>query len=99
MRLLQAARLSRLDDASTGLDKQDLDAQTYARLGGHEIIGTAADSDVSGDTDPWSRPQLGPWLTKTELVAQYDGIVASHVDRLARSTIHFMRLLQWADEH
>ena len=62
-------------------------------------MATAASTDVSGDTDPWSRPELGPWLSKPELIAQYDGIVASHVDRLARSTLHFMRLLRWADEH
>lgn len=99
MRLLQAARLSRLGDASTGLDKQDLECQGYAKMGGHEIISVAADTDVSGDTDPWARPELGPWLTKPELTVQYDGIIASHIDRLARSTIHFMRLLHWADEH
>jgi site-specific DNA recombinase len=99
MRLLQAARLSRLGDASTGIEKQDEDAQRYAALGGHTIIGTAADTDVSGDSDPWARPQLGPWLSDPALIRQYDGIVASHVDRLARSTVHFMRLLHWADEH
>jgi site-specific DNA recombinase len=99
MRLLQAARLSRVGEAATGLEKQDLDAQGYASMGGHTIVGTAADTDVSGDTDPWARPQLGPWLSDPALIAQYDGIVASHVDRLARSTVHFMRLLHWADEH
>lgn len=99
MKLLQAARLSRLGDASTGLDKQDLDCQRYAELGSHEITHVCADSDVSGDTDPWTRPQLGPYLSDPQLVGTYDGIVASHVDRLARSTVHFMRLLHWADEH
>jgi site-specific DNA recombinase len=99
MRLLQAARLSRLGEAATGIEKQDEAAREYAALGGHTIVGTAADTDVSGDTDPWARPQLGPWLSDPSLIAQYDGIVASHVDRLARSTLHFQRLLHWADEH
>lgn len=102
MLLLQAARLSRLRDDSTGLEKQDLECQQYASLGGHEIIGVAPDTDVSGDTDPWERPELGSWL-KRGLVApdgrRAEGIIASHVDRLARSTVHFMRLLHWADEN
>lgn len=97
-KLLQAARLSRLGDASTGLEKQDLECQQYATIGGDEIIATAADTDVSGDVAPWLRPKLGPWLNDPELIDSYDGIIASHIDRLSRNTIHFMRLLQWADE-
>ena len=98
LRLLQAARLSRLTDESTSMDKQDGEAQRYADAYGHEIIHACADTDVSGDTDPWSRPALGPWLTDADKIAQYDGIVAAHVDRLSRSTVDFMRLLKWADD-
>lgn len=99
MRLLHAARISRLGDAATGLDVQDLAARRFAEDTGHEIIGTATDTDVSGDTDPWARPGLGPWLTQPDLMGQYDGIIASHIDRLARSTIYLMRLLHWADDN
>lgn len=99
MRLLQAARLSRLNDDSTRIATQDESVRGYAESNGHTIIATAADTDISGDTDPWRRPELGPWLSKPELIAQYDGIAASHIDRLARSTIFFMQLLHWAEEH
>jgi DNA invertase Pin-like site-specific DNA recombinase len=99
MRILQVARLSRLGDEATGIEKQDEAVKDYARRGNHGIVGVAADTDVSGDTDPWSRPKLGPWLSDPLLIAQYDAIVAAHVDRLARNTVHFMRLLHWADEH
>lgn len=98
MKLLQAARLSRLGDQSTGIENQDQQARRFAQANGHDIIATAVDSDVSGDTDPWRREGLGPWLSDPEKISQYDGIIASHVDRLARSTVHFMRLLHWADD-
>jgi len=99
MDLLQVARLSRSHDASTALDKQDLRCSTYADAYGHTITGTASDSDVSGKTDPFTRPDLGRWLTEPRLIASYDGIIASHLDRLARSTKHISRLLEWAEEH
>lgn len=99
MKLVQAARLSRLTDSTTSMDKQDNESGRYADAYGHEIVGTAADTDVSGDVPPWDRPELGPWLTDPEKIGQYDGIIAAHLDRLSRSTIDFMRLLQWAEEH
>jgi site-specific DNA recombinase len=99
MRLLQVGRLSRSHDASTALDKQDARCVTYASAYGHQITGTAIDSDVSGKSDPFERPGLGPWLTEPRLMASYDGIVASHLDRLARSTKYISKLLEWAEKH
>jgi DNA invertase Pin-like site-specific DNA recombinase len=81
------------------MDKQDLRCAQYATAYDHEIIGVAADSDVSGKTDPFTRPDLGRWLTEPSLVASYDGIIASHLGRLGRSTRHWQRLLDGADEH
>lgn len=97
MRLLQAARLSRLGDASTGLDKQDAAGQRYADAFGHEIIGTAADTDVSGNTRPFDRPKLGPWLNDRAMIEQYDGIIAAHLDRLGRNVRHLSELHAWAE--
>ena len=99
MRLLLAARLSRSSDSSTSIEKQDDQARRYADALDHEIVGTAADTDVSGKTDPFARPELGPWLTDPELVSSYDGIIAASLDRFARSTKYMSRLLEWADEH
>lgn len=99
MDLLQVGRLSRSHDASTALDKQDAKCVTYSDAYGHRIIGVATDSDVSGKTNPFERPGLGPWLTEPRLMASYGGIIASHLDRLGRSTKYISKLLEWAEEH
>jgi site-specific DNA recombinase len=98
IRLLQVARLSRLNDDSSSLDKQDAQCQRWAEAYGHEIIATAADSNVSGKTDPFQRPELGPWLTEPQLIDSYDGIVAAKLDRFARSVRYWAHLLDWAKE-
>jgi site-specific DNA recombinase len=99
MRLLQSARLSRLGDASTGLDKQDAAAERYAFINGDTIVAKAEDTNVSGSTDPFTRPDLGPWLTKPALMAQYDGIIAAMLDRLGRSARYLSKLREWADDN
>jgi site-specific DNA recombinase len=86
------ARLSRLSDDSSSLDKQDAQCQAC----GHEIIATAAHSNVPGKTDPFQRPELGPWLTDPHLIESYDGIVAAKLDRFARSVRYWAHLLDWA---
>src|SRR6266516_3011919 len=99
MKLLHAARLSRLGDASTGLDKQDDVSRRYAIIGDHETTGTAADADVSGGVSPWKRPDLGPWLTDPAKIASYDGIIASALDRLGRSARDLAQLRDWAEDN
>lgn len=99
IRLLQVARLSRLNDNSSSLDKQDQQCQRWSEAYGHEIIATAADSNVSGKTDPFTRPELGPWLTQPGLIESYDGIVAAKLDRFARSVRYWAHLLDWARDH
>lgn len=99
MRLLQAARESRSHDGSTCVDKQDAKVTAYAAAFEHDIVAVAADKGVSGSTDPFERKGLGPWLTDPALIASYDGIIASHLDRLGRSTRYIGRLLEWAADH
>jgi DNA invertase Pin-like site-specific DNA recombinase len=98
IRLLQVARLSRVNDDSSSLDKQDQQCQRWAEAYGHEIVATAADSNISGKTDPFARPELGPWLTDPLLIDSYDGIVAAKLDRFARSVRYWAHLLDWAKE-
>jgi DNA invertase Pin-like site-specific DNA recombinase len=98
MKLLHAARLSRLTDQSTGIDKQDEQATTYSAAYGHEIVATVADTDVSGSTDPKKRPKLGPYLTDPTLMVRYDGIIASALDRFGRNARHLTELRAWAED-
>ncbi|MFJ9823661.1 recombinase family protein [Streptomyces sp. NPDC101160] len=53
-------------------------------MGGH-IIDWADDWEVSGATDPMTRPKLGPWLRDEP--GKYDGLVAAAVDRLGRNVV------------
>ncbi|MEU9488971.1 recombinase family protein [Streptomyces decoyicus] len=52
---------------------------------GSHIIGCADDWEVSGATDPMTRPKLGPWLRDER--GPYDGLVAAAVDRLGRNVV------------
>ncbi|HTW00219.1 MAG TPA: recombinase family protein [Streptosporangiaceae bacterium] len=99
MRLVQAARLSKLKDSSSSIEKQDDEMRRWADARGHEIVGTAVDTDVSGGISPFGRPGLGPWLAEPGKIASYDGILASHIDRLGRSTSDFTDLLRWAEQN
>ncbi|MEX2974421.1 recombinase family protein [Streptomyces sp. C184] len=55
---------------------------------GH-IIGWADDWEVSGATDPVTRPKLGPWLRDA---GPYDGLVAAAVDRLGRNVVDCLNI-------
>ncbi len=54
---------------------------------------------MSGGVSPFKRPGLGPWLTEPALLAQYDVLVASSVDRLGRSAADLFRLREWAEDN
>ena len=96
MRLLLAARLSQLADRQTGLDTQDEDSRHWATANGHTIVGVAADH-ISGRVSPFRRKHLGPWLSDPKLMATYDGILATKIDRLTRKRDWDIR--QWAEDH
>lgn len=83
MRVLVAARLSRLADGQTGLDTQDAGVRQWAEANGHRIIFVVADRK-SGTSHPWERKNLKPWVTEPHLIAQYDAIAAFKIDRLSR---------------
>lgn len=89
MRLLLAARLSRLSDGQTGIETQDEDAREWAEHNGHTIVAVAKDTK-SGTAAMWERPNLKPWVTDPAHMATYDGIVAAKQDRLSRA--------DWRDE-
>ncbi|WP_405686430.1 recombinase family protein [Streptomyces sp. NBC_01387] len=81
--LLGVRRLSRKSDATNSPEKQlDQVLSATEAVGGH-IIAWADDWEVSGATDPLTRPGLGPWLRGE--AGPYDGIVGAAVDRIGRN--------------
>ncbi|MET7749944.1 recombinase family protein [Micromonospora sp. NPDC005367] len=95
MRILGVIRLSRETDESTSPERQRDAVTKWAELHGHTIVGWAEDLDVSGDKNPWDRPDLGPWLRGQ--ADEFDGIVGAKVDRLSRRLLHFVQLIEWAE--
>lgn len=81
--LVGVRRLSRKTDATSSPEKQrDQILSAVEAVGGH-IIAWADDWEVSGATDPLTRPQLGPWLRGE--MGPYSGIAGAAVDRIGRN--------------
>ncbi|MFE5938569.1 recombinase family protein [Streptomyces sp. NPDC056470] len=78
-------RLSRVKAATTSPERQREDVLAAAASVGGHIIDRADDWEVSGATDPMTRPRLGHWLRDEK--GRYDGLVASAVDRLGRNVV------------
>ncbi|MEV7236277.1 transposase [Streptomyces sp. NPDC051020] len=71
--------------ATSSPERQRENVLTAAASVGAHIIGWADDWEVSGATDPVTRPKLGPWLRDER--GPYDGLVAAAVDRLGRNVV------------
>ncbi|MEV6420568.1 recombinase family protein [Streptomyces sp. NPDC051662] len=81
--LVGVRRLSRKSDATHSPSKQrDKIIAAVEAVGGH-IIAWADDWEVSGSTDPRTRPGFGPWLRGEQ--GSYDGIAGAAVDRIGRN--------------
>ncbi|MFJ2212759.1 recombinase family protein [Streptomyces sp. NPDC101062] len=81
--LVATRRLSRRTDTTHSPGKQrDKILGAADSVGGH-VIAWADDWEVSGSTDPTTRPQFGPWLRGE--MGPYDGIVGAAVDRIGRN--------------
>ena len=99
MRVIIAARLSRIARGQTGIDTQDEDAREWAGDEGHEVIATIADRK-SGPSAMWDRPNLRDWVSRDDYMALYDGIVAAKQDRLSRADwSDEARIRLWAEEN
>jgi DNA invertase Pin-like site-specific DNA recombinase len=92
LRVLLVARLSKLQSdgrQGMGIETQDERCREWAQREGHTVVDIAADTK-SGTVSPWHRKNLKPWVTRPELMVQYDAIVAYKNDRLSRGA--------WEDE-
>ncbi|CAM5535258.1 integrase [Streptomyces spiroverticillatus] len=94
-RIVGVIRLSKETDESTSPERQKEKIEGYARLYDCEIVGWAVDVGVSAKISPWDRPELGPWLAKSD---EFDMLVCWKLDRLARSVKDFANLCAWAEE-
>ncbi|MCW2931918.1 MAG: hypothetical protein JWM19_2880 [Actinomycetia bacterium] len=81
--LVGVIRLNRMTDKTSSPQKQVNHILTAAAAAGAHIIAWAIDLEVSGATDPLTRPGLGPWLRGE--AGQYDGIAAYDVARVGRN--------------
>lgn len=97
LRVLGAIRLSQLSDETTSPERQrerigwwvEGQQADHARL-----VEVTEDLGVSGAVAPFDRVGIGPWLTD-EGAAKWDVLVAWKLDRISRSAIDTLRLLEW----
>ncbi|MBR7837183.1 recombinase family protein [Actinospica durhamensis] len=83
-------RLSRKTDRSSSPEKQRDQILSVAQDNHAHIIGWAKDLEVSGATDPHTRPELGPWLMGK--MGPYDGMASAAVDRVGRDVYEGLNL-------
>jgi DNA invertase Pin-like site-specific DNA recombinase len=96
-RVLGRLRLSIARDESTSIERQREAITAWAEAGGHQIVGWAEDSDVSGSVDPFETPRLGDWLNNR--ADQFDVICAWKLDRISRNSIKLNKLFGWCLDH
>ena len=80
--MIGGVRLSRKPESSSSPEKQRDQIIGVAAASGAHIIGWAKDLEVSGATDPFTRPELGPRLRN--MLGPYDGLAGAAVDRIGR---------------
>lgn len=96
VRLLGAIRLSRDTDETTSPLRQRQAIEAFAATHGHTVTHIAEDIDVSGAIPPADRPQLGPWLARSD---EWDALIVAKPDRLSRSLRDFLNLHHELTQH
>ncbi|WP_367132290.1 MULTISPECIES: recombinase family protein [Streptomyces] len=81
--LVGVRRLSRKTDKTNSPEKQQNHVLSAVEAVGGHVIAWADDWEVSGATNPLTRPQLGPWLR--DEMGPYSGIAGAAVDRIGRN--------------
>nr|WP_166462952.1 recombinase family protein [Amycolatopsis acidicola] len=88
-----------MSDSTTSPARQREVVEQWSRFQQGELVHVAEDLDVSGAVSPFEREGLGPWLNDPAKMARWDVLVAWKLDRISRSALDTLMLLQWAEEH
>jgi DNA invertase Pin-like site-specific DNA recombinase len=96
IRVLGIKRLSRMTDSTTSPERQGGVVTTWSSQHGATIVDFATDLGVSGAKDPFERDGLGPWLTDSP-PKPWNTLVAWRLDRVSRSALDTLRLLEWLE--
>ncbi len=83
--LVGLRRLSRTTDATSSPERQRDHVLAVTKGYGGHIIAWADDWEVSGGTNPMTRPAFGPWLRGER--GPYDGVAGAAVDRIGRTVV------------
>src|SRR6478609_3131376 len=99
LRVLGRIRLSKeADESGTSIERQRESITQWSTMHGHNIVGWAIDSGVSGSVDPFDTPGLGQWL-KPDRLSDWDALVAYPLDRLSRRVIPLNKLFGFVQDH
>src|SRR5690606_34795862 len=93
---LGSIRLSRLHDTSTSPERQREVIRRWSVQNELNLVHITEDLDVSGSVNPFERDELGPWLTDTP-PQPWTVLVAWRLDRVSRSALDTLRLLEWLE--
>ncbi len=98
MRVIGYTRVStgRQVESGLGLEAQRAAIEAEVERRGWTLVGWTADEGISGGKGVKDRPGLAEAVDRIES-GEADGLIASRLDRVARSVIHFADLLERAD--
>lgn len=99
MRILGVTRLSRDNDASTSIERQRDAIEHTVKARGDRLVAMTEDVDTSGSISPFDREDLGAWLNDPARIGQWDALTVHKLDRLTRSLVDFITLLDWCKTH
>jgi DNA invertase Pin-like site-specific DNA recombinase len=97
-RVLGACRESGKGEESISIANQKKRIQQWADDHGHTVVSWTEDKATSGGTPAAERENLGPWLTESAKISEWDVLATAKLDRGFRSVLDFAQTSEWADQ-